>query len=563
MDLLKSQFDRIQQQLAGLSASQKMLSACFVVIIVMTVAMWGRYAAVPEMEPLVEEALSPEELRAVKRQLKGSDIPFRIVDGRVEVPSERWAEAAADLTFSQALPKSTKIDFQALVKDMNPFAPLSTTEAQFNNFNQLRLAEVISNYPGVASAQVFVDKTDRVRIGGGVKPSATVNIAMKPGAKAQQRLVDAAAHFIAGSHAGLSWQRVSVVVDGMLQRVRDPNAGGGAGGGTEHLETVERYEKAVESKVLSYFRNIPQMSVSVSFVVNAESKHTRSHSYDKENLIHKPVEENEKTLESNTPLAPSPAEPGALPNIGMSVASGGGSGGQAIVTESDVKTKSQLLVGDEITEIVTPAGIGTPVAAAVQIPRSYIVDVIKHERGAADANAGEPDAQAIQARFNQEMLQIRGMVRRLVRLKKEDEEAVIVSMYTDMLPVAAVGGAPGAAAAQGFSTASVAAVAGAHSREILLGGLAVLSLFMVSMMVRKGNPLPAAATIAMPALAMPVLDASESLAGEVSEGKSMLDAMELDEDAVRAQQMLDQVSSMVEDNPDAAAGLVKRWLNRS
>ena len=86
---------------------------------------------------------------------------------------------------------------------------------------------------------------------------------------------------------------------------------------------------------------------------------------------------------------------------------------------------------------------------------------------------------------------------------------------------------------------------------------------MVSMMVRKGSPLPAVAAPTLPVMPMPLLDASETLAGEVSEGKSTLDAMELDEDAVRAQQMVDQVSSMVEENPDAAAGLVKRWLNRS
>jgi flagellar biosynthesis/type III secretory pathway M-ring protein FliF/YscJ len=36
--------------------------------------------------------------------------------------------------------------------------------------------------------------------------------------------------------------------------------------------------------------------------------------------------------------------------------------------------------------------------------------------------------------------------------------------------------------------------------------------------------------------------------------------MELDEDAIRAQQMLEQVSSMVR-KPDGAASLVKRWLN--
>ena len=103
-----------------------------------------------------------------------------------------------------------------------------------------------------------------------------------------------------------------------------------------------------------------------------------------------------------------------------------------------------------------------------------------------------------------------------------------------------------------------------QASEILLGGLAVVSLFMVSMMVRKGGP----AVMAVPAgiqttTPMPVLDASEALAGEVGEGKSMLDAMELDEDAVRAQQMVDQVAAMVEDNPDAAAGLVKRWMSRT
>ena len=68
MDSLKTQFDRIQQQLAGLSASQKMLAACLVVIIVMTISWWGRYAAVPEMEPVVDRALSPEDLAVVRRQ---------------------------------------------------------------------------------------------------------------------------------------------------------------------------------------------------------------------------------------------------------------------------------------------------------------------------------------------------------------------------------------------------------------------------------------------------------------------------------------------------------------
>jgi len=35
-----------------------------------------------------------------------------------------------------------------------------------------------------------------------------------------------------------------------------------------------------------------------------------------------------------------------------------------------------------------------------------------------------------------------------------------------------------------------------------------------------------------------------------------------DEDAVRTQQVLVQVSAMVKENPDGAATLVKRWLSK-
>jgi flagellar biosynthesis/type III secretory pathway M-ring protein FliF/YscJ len=61
----------------------------------------------------------------------------------------------------------------------------------------------------------------------------------------------------------------------------------------------------------------------------------------------------------------------------------------------------------------------------------------------------------------------------------------------------------------------------------------------------------------------PPLVVGEDLAGEVGEGNALLDGMELDDDAVRAQQMIGQVSSMVKENPDAAAQLVKRWLDRA
>ena len=95
-----------------------------------------------------------------------------------------------------------------------------------------------------------------------------------------------------------------------------------------------------------------------------------------------------------------------------------------------------------------------------------------------------------------------------------------------------------------------------------VGVLAVVSLFMLMTIVKKGGPEP---VLAMPDAPRetPRLATSEDVAGIVGDNNSLLDGMELDESAVKAQQMVEQVATMVKENPDAAASLVKRWLNRS
>ena len=45
MDFLKAQFTRIQEQLSGLTATQKMLVFCLLTIMVMTLMWWSHWAA--------------------------------------------------------------------------------------------------------------------------------------------------------------------------------------------------------------------------------------------------------------------------------------------------------------------------------------------------------------------------------------------------------------------------------------------------------------------------------------------------------------------------------------
>ena len=76
MDALKQQLLKVQQQLAGLSASQKMLTASLLVIMVMTLFYWSKFASTSEMVPAIDGNLSTEELANVQGALRKRGIPF-------------------------------------------------------------------------------------------------------------------------------------------------------------------------------------------------------------------------------------------------------------------------------------------------------------------------------------------------------------------------------------------------------------------------------------------------------------------------------------------------------
>ena len=106
-------------------------------------------------------------------------------------------------------------------------------------------------------------------------------------------------------------------------------------------------------------------------------------------------------------------------------------------------------------------------------------------------------------------------------------------------------------------------------KEGAIGALALLSLFMVMMMVRKSAPAPVLVaagpgldTHDEPAEPHSSLLTVNEMVGEVGEGVNSLVGHELTEEQMEAKQVIEQVGTMVKSNPDTAASLVKRWLNQ-
>jgi len=188
MDFIKAQLDRIQQQLNGLNASQKMLTAALVTIMLITVVWWGRYAGEAEMVPLLNQSLSAADIGRMQDALAGKGMTSQVVGDKLLVHADRRIEALSTLTFARAMPRVDD-GFKDLLTQMNPFDSVSKDEKLWNHHKQSFLSQVIGGMKGVLKADVIIDPTTSRRIDGNVEPSASVAITLEEGVRDRQKLV--------------------------------------------------------------------------------------------------------------------------------------------------------------------------------------------------------------------------------------------------------------------------------------------------------------------------------------------------------------------------------------
>lgn len=555
MDLLKKQWTKIREQLADLSASQKMLAGALVVIMLMTLLWWSRYAGTSETEALLEQDFQQDDIARVTSLMASRSIPYKVVGNRIHVAAERKFEVLALLGYEQLLPRDTATGFDDIIQKMD--SPWNTDKKQdvvFNRAKEVTLAQVLRGFPGIRNATVLIDSTNRRAFGEqNRQPSATVNLQTKsPGEKANKRLIQAAADVVAGAVSGMQRSRVNIVVDGASYNAHDRDSDSAAG--DTWMDMVKEGERYFAGKIQDHLRWIDNVMVSVTVDPKMNSSHSEKESYDKAGTFDKPIETIEKSEERTNSTKPA-GEPGAVPNTGANLAANLGGGAPAVegsnTTNTENKSRFQVFPSVVREWMKSPAGSAAVVGASVSIPRSHFVRILK----ASNPSARDPDDTVLQPLIDSELRKIKNVVKGCV--DKAADERILVDWYYDYVPaLAAAGGNGGTAAATSLPLALTS-----HLKEIALGVLAVISLFMVSMMVKKGAPAPIPAPRPQRQPPEPI-EAGEAVAGEVGEGTQSLDAMELDDDAIKTQQMITQVSTMVKENPDGAANLVKRWLNK-
>ncbi len=554
MDSIRQQLLRIQQQLSGLSVSQKMLTGSLVVIMIMTMFYWARFAGDAEMVALLDQSLTSEEISTIKSSLASKSVTYEVVGDRIMVPKEKQPEIIADLGYAQLLPRDMKDAFETIVMgNENPFRTTSQSDQIYNHARERKLATIISMWPGVKSATVMIDGTNKRNPTRSIQPTASVAIAMKSGEQPSKRLADAVVNLVAGAQAGLSTDGVKVMING--QAIKLATAGDPWGNGDNPvLKAKADAEQLYSQKILNVLAYIPNAYATVSVDLNTKSQVIEAKDVDPKNKVEGLI--SQSSTNNTSTNASTGAEGGVQSNTGISIAEAPAPGSNKNEETSDIK--QQVDFGYKRTQTNAPAGDATPVAAAVRVPDSYFVSIWKRSNPNSTTEPTDADLENL---VTKEMPAIRDAVRMATNIK--DDTAISVARYIDVSEPMFSGDANAA------GLASLPTGMGFGAKEIAIGVLAVISLFMVSMMVRKSMPQPTIQTAAVSGAAgesgPPApgsITAMAELAGEVGEGGMLLAGHELSDGDLEAKQVIEQVGTMVKEDPEVAAKLISRWLNR-
>jgi flagellar biosynthesis/type III secretory pathway M-ring protein FliF/YscJ len=564
-------------ELRDLSVSQKLSIGLGALLVLLSLAWLGQWAATPEMVPLLAQDLRPEEVQQVQAALEMMNEPVRVRGSRVYVRAAANRQALlAQLQMHDKLPSDTSVGFDALVREANPWISQEENNKRWTVALQTEIRRVLTQFEGVRDAYVFLNLNTQKRGFSRNEPpaSAGVTLIMKNGESVPRPLALAAARLVCGAVRGLPLRNVQVVDGRGLVALDWEQEEAGTSSALERLR--RELEQRVAEKIRGQIAFDPHLRVSVRVELDPTARETDSR------VPTEGVETSRSGRERKTSRTGRSGQPGVQPNVGAAAG-----GGQSEERTEETETESRSEPGVEHKREQTAPGEVREIFAAVNVSHSALVAIFKR----TNPDKGEPSLQDVEAVFKAQAEKIVNQVKKLV--KPQEAEQVAVDWYYD--------GPQGALEQSGTLEASTGVLSDALQRYGPPSGLALLAVLALGLMfrmarssmgseslapelgltreaieaARRAGPATAAAVPAAQVGAAatpggvvlgsapepPPVPLEKVVLGRAAEG--VLEAQEVDEGTVQLRNMLEQVAGMVDKDPDSVAVLISHWLDRS
>ncbi|MCA9291640.1 MAG: hypothetical protein KDA25_10975 [Phycisphaerales bacterium] len=551
MQALQDTLRTIARQMRGMSPTGRLLIGSLAVIIAMSLFLVSLYAGQGRFVRLPMASLAAQNRDDVVTYLTGRGIEHRIDGADILVPPDRQMEVLGQLTENGVI-RGDQVDYSALFAESSPFESRATSKDKALHWKMKSLAATLGAWDRIEQATVLISDDGQSGIGrANIRPTASVSVRPRGGALSREE-AEQIATYVAGAHAKLRPEDVTVSDTTTSRSYTPRNADELAG--SDHLELKVTYEEITSAKIERFLSYIPGVTVAVNATPNTTREQIERH------VLEDPkaatiAEETLNRTQTNTSTG---GDPGVRPNTGVAVASTR-TGSQSSEERSSSKLENKF--PGTVSQTFDPKGYVKQINVSVNVPRSFFIDVF---RQAQNDEAAQPDEATLQTLIVRETDRIRTSILPLIDTAAIADAVpgdVTVNMVPDFSIPSSLGGSGadiGLMQSGGWIASS-----GAEGlvKYVSLGSLAVVSLMMMFIMVRRANvreELPTAAELV--GVPKAIENTDTGLVGEADEAAPPLEGKELDEESLQRLEMLEQINSMVASSPDEAAMLLGRWI---
>lgn len=543
MEFLRRYWTQVAAQLGELTATQTWLILSLTVVLLLSGFVMLQYAAAPEMVPITGFS---SDHGNVFSHLAGRGVKVRSDGGQLLVPRDQVNAVLYMLEEGKLLRPDTSAAFDELIKSTSPFMSESSKKQHHLIARQKVLANIIEKMQDVDSADVLISMPPVGGFGETARePSASVSVVMERGQNVVKPMVKAIAGLVSGANAPMNPQAV-VVVDANRNQsftVKDES----------DLPPSDTFalRKKIEGDIRDKIVHLLQIHGLV-VAVNVETDNTLRETIVENEYQDKDQVASEMTRETNRTETADGGEPGARSNTSASIAGGAAEMTSEITEEMDTK-----FAGKQLTSQRSRVEVGHQLTAtnvSLNVPREYFVALQSERRISAGADPEDPADGLDPQMVNDELEEIESLVETIVRVTDGTWEVRARMM---------VGGLALAPFSDGDGTASgvVQLVGSEWIKTGAISLLAVVSLALMFGMVRRATAPPDQPTIEELAGLPPPLGDDE-LIGEADELRTVIDGVEISDDEMRSRKIAEQISDMVNANPEEAGNLLGRWVRR-
>ena len=555
MEFLQKLFLQTKQNLKGLTVSQRIaIGSCAALIVVALFSMMA-WAGSPVMVPLLDQSIAGEELTAIQSKLDSLGVKYTLSGDRVLVAAADQYRLRAQLAEAQALPRDSSIGFSKLIeKNSSPWLNMAEQDRRWALALSNELSQVLCEFRGVAEARVFLDRTMKRLIGqASVVPTASVFIRPKAGVKLEAAQFAAMANMVSAAVGGLDPTSVKVadMVSGRSYTVPNPEDAAQLDDLSDRRSKEEHYANKIRSLLAPH---IPGILVEVHAKLDAETTQTVEEKHGK------PVMVSDKSETETSKSGRTAEEPGVNPNTSVAI---GGVGNSENTERAKTETMFDAKQDKTITKTEKPRHVIKELFASVNVPRSYLAAIFKSIQNK------EPSDLDLEKFATPELLKIKNQVMKTLAMTGDDEEQkrVQVDWFHDEMVLQ-----PGGTAAQAGAGEGVINLVQAYGSKAGLGALAAFSLLMMLMLVRRaaeGPVLPGEEPPSPQVIRVrsgrkrgeETIDMGvDEVVGEAAASDALLVAREVDERTLQSQKVVDQVTEMVKEDPEAAVNILRRWM---